>query len=215
MPVLVVAVLLLAALAFIHSPGNLVEVLVQFGVLTGMLGLVVVLTLWESRSRGRAYDASWRTVCHVLDEDHRHEGTQLTGTWQGRPFQARATTYSLGQYGGTAMAYRLSMSTVATGPAWKAVRGAQAWTIRSDPGGARREQIDANLLSALEDAEQRTVHQRPCPRLGFHPRTAEVVYEDGSGEPPCPEDLVVHLDLVRRAVAVHEASSVGGSGRPG
>lgn len=183
--------------------------------LSGLWGLVAALTLWEKRSLGRVYEASWRTICHVLDQDHDHEGAVLKGTWKGRPFEAVATAYSLGQYGGTVMRYRLAMPAGQPGPAWKAERadwegprGSSQWTVRSDEGSAEERLVEAGLLTAIDDAEQRAIHRRRGVRLSFHPRRAEVSYDDQSGEPPCADDLVVHLDLVRRAVDIHAAAMV-------
>jgi hypothetical protein len=213
--VLLVTVSAGLALARAHDLG---EFLVRFGVLVGLLGLVVLFMIWETRPRHRAYEAYWRTVCHVLDEDHRHEGPVLEGRWKGRPFRAFATTYSLGQYGGTVMAYAVTMPADHGGPAWKArradsdnaSRGSHLWTVRSDVWSVEAQLLHAGLLEAIEDAERTAVHVRQGTRLVFGPRNTALAYQDGSGQPPCAADLVVHLDLVRRAVDVHAAAMASG-----
>jgi len=204
-------VAMLAVLSFHGSGGDVGEVMGKFVVLGGMFGLFGLLCIWERWSRNRAYDACWRTICHVLEE-HRHEGTVLRGSWKGQPFRAYATSYSLGQYGGTVAEYGVAMPVGNEGPAWRAERagspasrGANLWTVRSDVWSAEEALVEAGLLTAIEEAERRAVHLRPDTRLRFLPGTNMVAYEDRSGEPPCAEDLVVHLDLVRRAVEVHDA----------
>ena len=115
---------------------------------------------------------------------------------------------------GWVLDYSLSMPGEQEGPTWKAERaaslsrGSDLWTVRSDVWSAEERLVDAGLLDAIEEAEQHAVHFRPGIRLSFRPKTTEVAYEDRSGEPPWAADLVVHLDLVRRAVDVHVAAMV-------
>ena len=137
----------------------------------------------------------------------------LRGTWKGKPFRAYATTYIAGQYAGTVSEYSVTMPAEHSGPAWRAERddtttaprGRHRWTVKGDTWSAQERLVEAGLLTAIDDAERRAVHLGPGIRLSFRPRLTEVTYEDESGEPPCAEDLVVHLDLVRRAVDVHAA----------
>jgi len=214
---------MLTVLSLHGSGGDLGEAMGRFVVLGAMFGLFGLLCLWERRSSNRAFDGCWRTVCHVLEE-HTHQGTVLRGTWKGRPFRAYATSYSLGQYGGTVARYGLAMPVEREGPAWEAERasgpasrGRHLWTVRSDVRSAEEALVEAGLLMAIDQAEQRSVHLRPDTRLRFLPGTSEVIYEDHSGEPPCAEDLVVHLDLVRQALDVHDAmvarTGISGAGR--
>ena len=196
------------------SGGDFGEFFGRFIVLFALLLLLVLFTLWEKRSRGRAYEAAWQNICHVLDGEHNHEGIVLSGTWKSRPFEAWANAYMPGPNTGWVLNYRLSMPADQEGPAWKAERigtgwrGLHMWTVRSDEGSAKERLVEAGLLDAIEESEQRAVHFRPAIRLSFRPKTAEVAYEDRSGEPPCAADLVVHLNLVRRAVDVHAAAMV-------
>ena len=202
----------IAAWCVYKSGGDFGEFLGRFIVLFALFSLFVLFTLWETRSRDRAYETAWQRICHVLDGEHSHEGIVLRGTWKGRPFEALANAYMPGPNTGMVLDYRLSMPADHEGPTWKAERaatlsrGSHLWTVRSDLWSAEERLVEAGLLDAIEEAEQRAVHFRRDIRLSFRPKTGEVAYEDRSGEPPCAADLVVHLDLVRRAVDVHVAA---------
>lgn len=208
----------IAALCFTQSGGDFGEFFGRFIVLFALLTLFLLFTLWEKRSRDRAYETAWQRNCHVLDGEHSHEGIVLRGTWKGRPFEAMANAYMPGPNTGMVLDYRLSMPTDQVGPAWKAERattqsrGSQLWKVRSDVWSAEERLVEAGLLDAIEEAEQRAVHFRRDIRLSFRPKTTEVAYEDRSGEPPCAADLVVHLDLVRRAIEVHVAAMASKNG---
>lgn len=170
-------------------------------------------TFWEKRSKGRAYEVHWRSICHVLEDEHLHEGALLSGTWKGKPFRAYATSYIAGQYAGSVSEYSVTMPAEHLGPAWTAERDDRStasrnphrWTVRANAWSAEARLVEAGLLTVIEEAEQRAVHLDPSVRLLFRPRMTEVTYEDEGDEPPRAEDLIVHLDLVRRAVDVHEA----------
>ncbi len=186
-----------------HSPNRInARAPSPLGRVEPLMGLFVLFLLWEKHARSRAYQDCWRKVCHVLEEDHSHDGLQLTGSWKGRPFRAFANLYYGGQYVGTVREYRVSMAAKESGPGWKAERanpspgsrGSETWTIRADVPSARERLVDAGLLAAVEEAEQNAVHIRRGVRLSFHPRMAEVAYQDRSGEPPCADDLAVHLE---------------------
>lgn len=202
------------SLSFGRSDGDFGEDIWRFSVLAGFFGLVVLYTLWEKRSQGRAFEAHWRRICHVLDEEHSHEGAMLRGTWKGMPFRAYATAYIAGQYAGTVSEYSVTIPAALSGPEWHAERaydrsgsrGSHLWTVRADARNAEECLREAGLLTAIEDAEQRTMHFRPGSRLLFRSSTTQVAYEDASGEPPCANDLVVHLDLAWRANEVHTAA---------
>ncbi len=197
---------IIAAWCVFKSGCDFGEFFGRFIVLFALLVLLVLLTLWEKRSRDRAYESAWKSICHALDGEHSHEGIGLRGTLKGRPFEAMANAYMPGPNTGTVLNYRLSMAADPGGPPWIArrvatlSRGSHLWTIRSDVWSAEEWLVEAGLLDAIEEAEQRAVHFRRAIRLAFRPTTGEVAYEDHSGEPPCGADLVVHLDLVRRAV---------------
>jgi hypothetical protein len=207
-----VSTAVIAAWCVFKSGGDFGEFFGRFIVLFALLVALVLLTLWEKRSRDRAYETAWQRICHVLDGEHSHEGIVLRGTWKGRQFEAMANAYMPGPNTGMVLDYRLSMPANAEGPPWKAERaatlsrGSHVWTVRSEVWSAEERLVEAGLLDAIEEAEQRAVHFRPDIRLSFRPQTAKVAYEDRSGEPPCAADLVVHLDLVRRAVDVHDAA---------
>jgi hypothetical protein len=215
-------VLGLAVMCFALSDGDFGEFVGRFTVLAGLLGVVVLISIWEKRSRGRAYQAGWETICHVLDKDHIHEGQVVKGNWKGRAFRAFATAYSLGEYGGTVVEYGVSMPTEHSGPAWTArreedstaSRGSHLWRVRADAYAAEDRLIEAGLLLAIEQAEQKAIHVRPGTRLSYHPGTTQVAYEDRSGEPPCADDLVVHLDLVRGVVDVHDSAMAANDDDP-
>lgn len=208
----------IAAWCVLKSGGDFGEFFGRFIVLFALLVVLVLLTLWEKRSRDRAYETAWQRVCHVLNGEHTHEGIVLKGTWKGRPFEAMANAYMPGPNTGMVVAYRLSMPADQEGPPWEAARaatlsrGSHLWTVRSDVWSAEGQLVEAGLLDAVEEAEQRAVHFRPDIRLSFGPKTAEVSYQDRSGEPPCAADLVVHLDLVRRAVDVHVSAMASRNG---
>ncbi len=51
-------------------------------------------------------------------------------------------------------------------------------------------------------------HVRVGARLSYDPREEDVVFEDGVGHPPCPQDFAAHLELVRRAVEISETVPV-------
>lgn len=205
------------------ADGDLGEAVGRFSVLGGLMGLLVVFSLWEKRARGRAYQDCWRRVCHVLEGDHSHEGLELTGTWKGRPFRAFANLYYGGQYVGTVREYWVSMPAEQSGPGWKAERanpsrgsrGSQLWTIRADAPNTEGRLVRAGLLAAIEESERSAVHIRFGVRLTFYRKMGEVAYQDRSGEAPCADDLVVHLDLVRRAVDVHAAAMAPVTGPEG
>ncbi len=88
----------LAVLSFALSDGDLFDVVWNFSIGAGLFGLFVLCVSWETRRRGRVYEARWRSICHVLGEDHDHEGTVLTGRWKGKPFRAGATAFSVHRY---------------------------------------------------------------------------------------------------------------------
>lgn len=211
----------LAVLSFERSDGDFGEGVWKFTVLVSLFGLLALYTVRERRTRGRAYEARWRSICHVLDVEHSHEGAMLRGTWKGKPFRAYATAFIAGQYAGTVSEYSVAMPVEHSAPAWKAERadgstafgGTHLWTVRGDVWSAEERLVEAGLLTAIQEAERSAVHFGPSTRLSFRPRMTEVTYEDASGEPPCAEDLVVHLDLLRRAVDVH-AAIVSYTGQP-
>ena len=209
----------IAAWCAYKSGGNFGEFFGRFIVLFALLVGFVLFTLWEERSRHRAYEKAWQRICHVLDGEHSHEGLVLRGAWKGRPFEALANAYLPGPHTDMVSDYRVSMPAEQVGPRWEAVRattlsrGSNLWTIHSDVGSAEELLVKAGLLDAIEESEQRAVHLRPDIRLSFRPKTGDVAYEDRSGEPPCAADLVVHLDLVRRAVDIHVAAMASGPPR--
>lgn len=210
--VLVASIAVIAGWCIYKSEGDFGEFFGRFVVLSGLLGVLLVFTVWEKRSRHRAYEKGWKRICHVLDGEHSHDGVLLSGAWKGRPFEALANAYMPGPNTGMVLDYRVSMPVEQAGTAWKAERartgsrGADVWTLSA--GGAEGRLVEAGLLEAIEDAERRAVHIRPDIRLSFSPKTSKVAYEDGSGEPSCAPDLVVHLDLVRRAVDAHAEAMV-------
>lgn len=208
----------IAAWCAFKSGGDFGEFFGRFIVLFGLLALLVLFTLWEKRSRDRGYETAWQSICHVLDGEHSHEGIVLRGTWKGRPFEAMANAYMPGPNTGMVLDYRVAMPADQEGPPWEAgrastlSRGSHLWTVRSDAWRAEERLAEAGLLDAIEEAEQRAVHFRRDIRLAFRPKTGDVSYEDHSGEPPCAADLVVHLDLVRRAVDAHVAAMAARNG---
>ena len=135
--VLLAALATVVSLSFGRSDGDFGEDIWRFSVLAGFFGLLVLYTLRERRSQGKAYEAHWRTICHVLDEEHIHEGAMLRGTWKGMPFRAYATAYIAGQYAGTVSEYSVTIPAAHSGPEWHAERtydrtgsrGSHLWTI--------------------------------------------------------------------------------------
>lgn len=212
----------LAILSVSQSDGDWGQAVWTSILLGGMFGLLVLYTEWEKRSRGRRYEARWRSVCHVLGEDHNHEGTLLTGRWKGMPFRAHATAFIAGQYAGTVTEYSITMPTTCSGPAWRAERvgattaskGSDLWKLRADTWSMRERLVEAGLLDAIDEAEQGAVEFGPAIRVLFRPETMEVAYEDESGATPGAKDLVVHLELVRRAVDVHGTAIAAMGGQP-
>jgi hypothetical protein len=211
----------IAAWCMVKSAGDFGEFLGRFMVLLALLSFFMLFTVWEKRSRHRRYERAWQKICHVLDVEHSHEGVVLRGTWKGRPFEALANAYMPGPNTGMVLDYSLSMPADQEGSAWTAKRaatmsrGSHLWKVRSNVSGAEKRLVEAGLLDAIEEAEHRAVHVRPDIRLSFRPKTSEVAYEDDSGEPPCAADLVVQLDLVRRAVDVHVAAMASRNGHHG
>ncbi|MGI8806944.1 MAG: hypothetical protein ACR2KK_03710 [Acidimicrobiales bacterium] len=67
--------------------------------------------------------------------------------------------------------------------------------------------LDAGLGRAVEEVMETVAHVRAGARLSYDPRERDVVFEDGVGHPPCPQDFAAHLELVRRAVEISETSS--------
>ena len=131
---------LIAIWCVVKADGDFGEFAGRFSVLLALLGLVVLLSLWEKRSRDKANGAAWKRVCHVLDGEHSHEGTMLTGTWKGRPFRAWANAYMPEPNTGMVQQYCVAMPAEHEGPAWKAERaatqsrGAHLWTLQADTG---------------------------------------------------------------------------------
>lgn len=87
---------MVAAWCVFKSGGDFGEFLGRFIVLFALLVLLMLLTICEKRSRGKAYEAAWQNICYVLDGEHSHEGTFLRGTWKGRPFEALANAHMPG-----------------------------------------------------------------------------------------------------------------------
>jgi hypothetical protein len=68
--------------------------------------------------------------------------------------------------------------------------------------------LDAGPGRAVEEVMETVAHVRAGARLSYDPREREVVFQDGVGLPPCPQDFAAHLELVRRAVEISETLSV-------
>ena len=174
------------------------------GVLAVLLPLVMLATKWERRSTDKAYGAAWEEVCHVLRDPHVHEGTVLRGTWKDRSFVASAIEFSAGQYAGTVSRYRVRMTPARSGPAWE-MKASHAWALHTNRLDTQARLMEAGLGRAVEEVMETVAHVRIGARLSYDPREKDVVFEDGVGHPPCPQDFAAHLELVRRAVQISEA----------
>ena len=178
-------------------------------VLAVLLPLVMLVTKWEKRSNAKAYGAAWKEVCHVLADPHVHEGTVLRGTWKDRRFVASAIEYWAGQYAGTVSRYRVRMTPARTGPAWE-MKASNGWALRTNRLATQQCLLEAGLGRAVEEVMETVAHVRVGARLSYDPREKDVVFEDGVGHPPCPQDFAAHLELVRRAVEISESLPVEG-----
>lgn len=176
------------------------------GVLAVLVPLVMLVTKWEKRSKDKAYDAAWKEVCHVLADRHVHEGTMLRGTWKGRSFVSSAIEYLAGQYAGTVSHYRVTMTPARSGPAWE-MKASDGWALRTNNLLTQQCLLDAGLGRAVEEVMETVAHVRAGARLSYDPREREVVFQDGVGLPPCPQDFAAHLELVRRTVEISETLS--------
>lgn len=176
-------------------------------VLAVLLPLVILVTKWEKRSNFKAYGAAWKEVCHVLAEPHVHEGTVLRGTCRGRSFVASAIEYWAGEYAGTVRRYRVRMSPARPGPAWE-MKASDGWALRTTRLVTQHCLLDAGLRRAVDEVMETVAHVRVGARLSYDPREKDVVFEDGVGHPPCPQDFAAHLELVRRAVEISETVPV-------
>lgn len=176
------------------------------GVLAVLVPLVMLVTKWEKRSKDKAYGAAWKEVCHVLADPHVHEGTMLRGTWKDRSFVASAIEYWAGEYAGTVSRYRVGMTPARGGPAWE-MKASDGWALRTDRLLMEQCLLDAGLGRAVEEVMETVADVRAGARLSYDPRERDVVFEDGVGLPPCPQDFAVHLELVRRAVEISETLS--------
>lgn len=184
--------------------------LINWDLLGGMAGavamlvpLVMLVTKWEMRSKDKAYGAAWKEVCHVLADPHAHEGTRLRGTWKGRSFVASAIEIWAGQYVGTVSRYWVRITPARSGPAWD-MKASDGWELRTNHLLTQRSLLDAGLERAVEEVMETVAHVRAGARLSYDPRERDVVFEDGVGLPPCPQDFAAHLELVRRAVEISE-----------
>jgi hypothetical protein len=197
----------LAAISFATADGDLGYAATTFLMVAVVMGLYTLFVRREARSQDRAYAARWRSVCHILDGDHHHDGDSITGRWKGEPFRAYAVAFVAGQYPVEVSVYGVAMPAACSGPAWIARReDVGRWTLKADSLGLRDRLLAAGLLAALEDADGAIERFGPEAHLEFRPRTAEVVLEDASGEPAGAENLSLHLDLVRRAVDIHRTA---------
>jgi hypothetical protein len=169
--------------------------------------LVVLVTKWEMRSKGKAYSVAWKEVCHVLADPHAHEGTMLRGTWKGRSFVASAIEYWAGEYAGTVSHYKVRMTPVRSGPAWE-MKASDGWALRTNRLLTQQCLLNAGLGQAVEEVMETVAHVRVGARLSYDPREKDVVFQDGIGDPPCPQDFAAHLELVRRAVEISESLPV-------
>jgi hypothetical protein len=176
------------------------------GVLAVLVPLVMLVTKWERRSKDKTYGAAWKEVCHVLADPHVHEGTMLRGTWKGRSFVSSAIEYWAGEYAGTVSCYRVRMTPARSGPAWE-MKASDGWALRTNRLLTQRCLLDAGLGRAVEEVMETVAHVRAGARLSYDPRERDVVFEDGVGLPPCPQDFAAHLELVRRAVEISESLS--------
>lgn len=172
-----------------------------------LLPLVMLVIRWERRSNSKAYGAAWKEVCHVLADPHVHEGTVLRGIWKDRSFVASAIEYWAGEYAGTVSRYRARMSPARTGPAWQ-MKASDGWAPRTDRLVTQQCLLDAGLRRAVEEVMETVAHVRVGAQLSYDPRERDVVFEDGVGHPPCPQDFAAHLELVRRAVETSESLPV-------
>ncbi len=172
-----------------------------------LMPLVVLVTRWERRSNDKAYGAAWEEVCHVLADPHVHEGTVLRGTWKGRSFVASAIEYWAGQYAGTVSHYRVRMTPARSGSAWE-MKASDGWALRTSRLLTQQCLLDAGLRRAVDEVMETAPHVRDGARLSYDPRERDVVFEDGLGFPPCPQDFAAHLELVRRAVEISETLPV-------
>lgn len=203
---------LIAIWCAVKADGDFGEFVGRFSVLFALLGLTVLVSLWQKRSRDQAYGAARRNVRHVLDGEHSHDGIVLPGTWKGRTFRAWAKRlHARAEHrDGAELVRRAAGRAPRVGVEGRERRYPVEGRPPVDAPGRHQDQkaafAEAGLLRAIEDAEVRAGHLRPDIRLSFRPKTSDVAYEDRSGEPSCAADLVVHLDLVRRAVDVHAAA---------
>lgn len=191
-----------------------------------------LLTLWllflvwnqrDLRSRQRRYGDAWRTVCHVLDGEHVHNGTVLAGTWRGRPVTAHADRIYLGQAGEHAT-YSVRVPANGNCPAWEAKLSKQPrpgqeanWKVRANARSTEERLGQAGLLVALQDMSLRPGVVRFGSRLSYDPEANQVTFEDKSGSVPSPCVLEAHLELLHRAIAICgslEASAVAGASPP-
>ncbi len=175
------------------------------------------LTLWllflvwnqrDLRSRQRRYGDAWRTVCHVLDGEHVHNGTVLAGTWRGRPVTAHADWIYLVQAGEHAT-YSVRVPANETCPAWEAKLSKQPrpgqearWKVRANARSMEERLGQAGLLVALQDVSVQTGAVRFGARLLYDPEANQVAFEDKTGSVPPPSVLEAHLELLHRAIAI-------------
>lgn len=176
-------------------------------VMAVLVPLVMLVTAWERRSTSDGYDAAWKEVCHVLADPHVHEGSVLRGTWKGRSFVASAIEYYAGQYAGTVSHYRVRMRPARPGPTWE-MKASDGWALRTNRLTTHQGLRDAGLGRAIEEVMETVADVRYGARLSYDPKEQDVLFEDGVGCPPCPQDFAAHLELVRRAVDISEARPV-------
>lgn len=192
-----------------------------------------LLTLWllflvwnqrDLRSRDRRYGDAWRTACHVLDGEHVHNGTVLTGTWRGLPVTAHADQFYAGQYAGEIAIYVVRVPAGGPCPAWEAKLskeprpGQEArWKVRANARSTEERLGQAGLLVALHDVNLRPGAVRFGARLSYDPKANQVAFEDKTGSVPPPSVLEAHLELLHRAINICGslgASAVAGATPP-
>jgi len=84
------------------------------------------------------------------------------------------------------------------------MKASHGWALRTDRLLTQQCLLDAGLGRAVEEVMETVAHVRVGARLSYDPREHDVVFEDGVGLPPCPQDFAAHLELVRRAVEISE-----------
>lgn len=190
-----------------------------FAVPVFMVAMFFAVGVWEDRrggSRERVYEPSWRAVCHVLGDDHVHDGQVLRGSWRGRPVRAHADRIPSGRPT-TFSGYVLAVPPEVRMPAWEAKLkqpprpGVEAtWQLRADKRTTEERLAEAGLLLALQELGRHPDQVRSGARLFYSPAANEIVFEDGTGEVPSVQVFLAHLELVHRAIAI--TTNVSGLG---